>query len=83
MKQRYEVEKRRMALSTRQNPETGELEVLVSGVWTPFQEYRERQIDTAYLNSIRFLRDRLGEQAAEEMTAQETKPLAIAAQEEP
>jgi hypothetical protein len=72
-----------MALATREHPQTGELEVLVDGEWTPFQEYRQRQIDTAYLNSIRFLRDRLGEQAAQEMTAPEEKPFALTAREEP
>ena len=72
-----------MALATREHPETRELEVLVDGEWTPFQEYRQRQIDTAYLNSIRFLRDRLGEQAAQEMAAPEEKPFALTAREEP
>jgi hypothetical protein len=72
-----------MALATRENPETRELEVLVDGEWTPFQAYRQRQIDTAYLNSIRFLRDRLGEQATQEMTAPEEKPFALTAREEP
>jgi len=72
-----------MALATREHPETGELEVLVDGEWTPFQEYRQRQIDTAYLNSIRFLRDRLGEQAAQEMTVPEEKSLTLTAREEP
>ncbi len=50
-----------MSLQTRQNPDTGALEVLVNGEWTLFEEYRKRQIDEAYQNSIRFLRDRLGE----------------------
>jgi hypothetical protein len=50
-----------MSLQTRQNPNTGALEVLVNGEWTAFEDYRKRQIDEAYQNSIRFLRDRLGE----------------------
>ena len=53
-----------MSLQTRQNPDTGELEVLVNNEWTAFEEYRKRQIDEAYQNSIRFLRDRLGEDEA-------------------
>ncbi len=54
-----------MGLKTRQNPETGELEVLVGEDWVQFEEYRKRQIDDAYQNSIRFLRDRLGEESAD------------------
>jgi hypothetical protein len=57
-----------MSLQTRQNPETGTLEVLVNEKWEVFEEYRKRQIDEAYQNSIRFLRDRLGEDAAKEAT---------------
>jgi hypothetical protein len=53
-----------MSLKTRQNPENGSLEVLVNDEWTPFEDYRKRQIDEAYQNSIRFLRDRLGEDEA-------------------
>jgi len=53
-----------MGLKTRQNPETGELEVLVGENWVEFEEYRKRQIDDAYQNSIKFLRDRLGEESA-------------------
>jgi hypothetical protein len=53
-----------MSLKTRANPETGVLEVLVKDVWVRFDEYRRAQIDEAYLNSIRFLRDRLGEEIA-------------------
>lgn len=55
-----------MSLKTRANPETGVLEVLVRDVWVRFDEYRRAQIDEAYLNSIRFLRDRLGEEIANE-----------------
>jgi hypothetical protein len=61
-----------MALQTRQNPDTGELEVMVDGQWTPFEEYRKRQIDDAYQNSIKFLRDRLGEDEARKLEAAET-----------
>jgi hypothetical protein len=50
-----------MSLQTRKNLATGQLEVLVDGNWVPFDEYREKQIDDAYENSIRFLRERLGE----------------------
>jgi hypothetical protein len=56
-----------MSLQTRQNPDTGTLEVLVNDEWEPFEEYRKRQIDEAYQNSIRFLRDRLGEDEAQKM----------------
>lgn len=50
-----------MSLKTRQNPETGVLEVLVNEQWVRFEEYRQRQIAEAYDKSIKFLRDRLGE----------------------
>jgi hypothetical protein len=53
-----------MSLKTRQNPDNGILEVLVNDEWVKFEEYRRRQIDEAYKNSIKFLRDRLGEDAA-------------------
>ena len=62
-----------MALQTRQNPQTGKLEVLVNEEWTSFEEYRERQIDESYQNSIRFLRDRLGEDEARKMEEQPNK----------
>ncbi len=52
-----------MALRTRQNPETGIIEVLVNDEWVRFDDYRKSQIDLAYQNSIRFLRERLGEDA--------------------
>jgi hypothetical protein len=55
-----------MALPTRQNPESGALEVLVNEEWVNFDDYRTRQIEEAYQNSIRFLRERLGEDAARE-----------------
>jgi hypothetical protein len=56
-----------MSLQTRQNPNTGALEVLVNDEWTPFEDYRKRQIDEAYRSSIRFLRDRLGEDEARKL----------------
>jgi hypothetical protein len=59
-----------MSLQTRQNPSTGALEVLVHGEWTPFEDYRKRQIDEAYQNSIKFLRDRLGEDEAGKLEEQ-------------
>lgn len=64
-----------MSLKTRENPKTGVLEVLVKGTWVRFDEYRRAQIDEAYLNSIRFLRDRLGEEMAddEDQPSPETK----------
>ena len=55
-----------MSLETRENPATGILEVLVNGEWVRFDDYRRRQIDEAYQNSVRFLRDRLGEDFANE-----------------
>lgn len=57
-----------MSLKTRQNPQTGILEVLVNGEWVHFEEYRKRQIEEAYQNSIKFLRERLGEDTATEVT---------------
>ncbi|HKQ74550.1 MAG TPA: hypothetical protein VJ810_12740 [Blastocatellia bacterium] len=57
-------------MQTRKNPETGALEVLVNDEWTPFEDYRRRQIDEAYQNSIRFLRDRLGEDEARKLEEQ-------------
>jgi hypothetical protein len=57
-----------MSLKTRQNPDTGALEVLVNDEWVNFEDFRKRQIDEAYKNSIKFLRDRLGEDAANELT---------------
>ncbi len=62
-----------MALQTRQNPETGALEVLVNDEWTPFEDYRRRQIDEAYRNSIKFLRDRLGEDDARRLEEQSNR----------
>jgi len=55
-----------MALRTRQNPQTGIIEVLVNEEWVRFDDYRKRQIDQAYQNSIRFLRERLGEDVVNE-----------------
>jgi hypothetical protein len=62
-----------MSLQTRQNPDTGALEVLVNDEWTPFENYRKRQIDEAYQNSIRFLRDRLGEDDALKLEEQSSR----------
>lgn len=56
-----------MALPTRKNPETGVLEVLFDNEWVLFKTYRKQQIDEAYQNSIRFLRERLGEDSAREV----------------
>ncbi len=53
-----------MGLKTRENPDTGLLEVFNGEQWVDFEAYRERQIADAYDNSIRFLRDRLGEDYA-------------------
>lgn len=53
-----------MPLKIRENPETGLFEVMVNGDWIDFNEYRRKQIDTAYQSSIKFLRDRLGEDFA-------------------
>jgi hypothetical protein len=57
-----------MSLKTRQNPDTGALEVLVNDEWLNFEDFRKRQIDEAYKNSIKFLRERLGEDAANDVT---------------
>ncbi len=54
-----------MALPTRQNPETDELEVFINERWVPFQEYRDKQIAEAYEKSVIFLRERLGEDDAQ------------------
>ena len=62
-----------MSLQTRQNPNTGALEVLVNSEWTPFEDYRKQQIDEAYQNSIRFLRDRLGEDEARNLEEQSNR----------
>jgi hypothetical protein len=53
-----------MALPTRQNPDTDELEVFVNERWVLFQEYRDKQIADAYDKSVTFLRERLGEDEA-------------------
>ncbi len=58
-----------MSLQTRQNLETGTLEVLVNGQWVKFDDYRKKQIDDAYQGSVRFLRERLGEDAAKQPQA--------------
>lgn len=53
-----------MALQTRQNSETGLIEVLVNDQWVKFEDYRKKQIDDAYQSSVRFLRERLNEDDA-------------------
>ena len=58
-----------MALLTRQNPATDELEVFVNDEWVRFEQYREKQIDEAYDKSVRFLRERLGEDEVQEEAA--------------
>ena len=50
-----------MPFDTRENPDTAELEILLDGEWVSFESYRLRKIDEAYENSIKFLRERLGE----------------------
>lgn len=56
-----------MALPTRQNPDNGNLEVLIQGEWVLFEQYRKQQIDDAYQTSVKFLRDRLGEDHARKL----------------
>lgn len=53
-----------MSLPTRQNEETGAIEVLVNDEWVKFEDHRKKQIDDAYQSSVRFLRERLGEDDA-------------------
>lgn len=64
-----------MALPTRQNPETDELEVFIHDQWVPFQEYRDKQIADAYEKSVVFLRERLGEDSARKEQELLTKEL--------
>ncbi len=61
-----------MALETRQNPDTDILEVLVNGQWVRFEDYRREQIDQAYQNSIRYLRERLGDREAQSITSNDS-----------
>jgi hypothetical protein len=61
-----------MALETRQNPDTDALEVLVNGQWLKFEDYRREQIDQAYQNSIRYLRERLGDREAQAITSNDS-----------
>ena len=56
-----------MALATRENPDNGQLEVLVNEEWVRFEEYRTRQINEAYQTSVEFLRERLGEDQARKL----------------
>ena len=62
-----------MALPTRQNLETDELEVFINERWVPFQEYRDQQIADAYEKSVIFLRERLGEDDAQKVQEQLAK----------
>ncbi len=57
-----------MSLQTRENPNTGMIEVLVNDKWEEFDSYRKKQVDEAYQNSVKFLRERLGEDAAGQIT---------------
>lgn len=56
-----------MPLRTRQNPATGIIEVLVNDDWVEFESHRKKQIDDAYQNSVNFLRERLGEDSAQQV----------------
>lgn len=62
-----------MALQTRENPDNGQLEVLVAGEWLLFEQYRKQQIDEAYQTSVNFLRERLGEDNASKAEAEENR----------
>lgn len=64
-----------MALPTRQNPDTDELEVYIHEQWVPFQEYRDKQIADAYEKSVIFLRERLSEDDARQEQEPQTKDL--------
>ncbi|MBL8204503.1 MAG: hypothetical protein JNM09_09765 [Blastocatellia bacterium] len=64
-----------MALPTRQNPDTDELEVYIHEQWVPFQEYRDKQIADAYEKSVIFLRERLSEDDARQEQETQTKDL--------
>jgi len=63
------MRKKQMALQTRQNPETGILEVLIDDRWIKFEDYRKLQIEDAYQSSVKFLRERLGEDAAKQVAS--------------
>ncbi|HYE74415.1 MAG TPA: hypothetical protein VEF04_13845 [Blastocatellia bacterium] len=56
-----------MSLQTRENPETGKLEVFADNQWVDFNKYREQQIEEAYDKSVKFLRERLGEDQADKL----------------
>ncbi len=64
-----------MALLTRTNSQTDELEILVNDQWMLFSDYREKQIDEAYDKSIVFLRNRLNDDdlSKEQINQQGTK----------
>ncbi len=61
-----------MSLRTRENPKTGIIEVLVNDDWVEFDSYRKKQVEDAYQNSVKFLRERLGEDAAGQITQNST-----------
>lgn len=62
-----------MSLQTRENPETGKLEVFADNQWVAFKEYREKQIAEAYEKSVKFLRERLGEDQSEKQESNSEK----------
>jgi hypothetical protein len=72
-----------MGLPTRQNPQTGTTEILVNNQWVDFRAYREQQINEAYDSSIRFLRDRLGEDDARKVENSTSEILASNAEPAP
>lgn len=61
-----------MALRTRENPNTGIIEVFVNDEWIDFDSYRKKQVDDAYQTSVKFLRDRLGEDSTEQLARTST-----------
>lgn len=66
-----------MPLRTRQNPETGIIEVLVNNDWIEFENHRKKQIDDAYQTSVNFLRERLGEDSAQQITRNSAEDLSV------
>lgn len=66
-----------MPLRTRQNPETGITEVLVNNDWVEFESHRKKQIDDAYQTSVNFLRERLGEDSAQQITRNSAEDLSV------
>ena len=66
-----------MPLRTRQNPETGIIEVLINDDWIEFESHRKKQIDDAYQTSVNFLRERLGEDSAQQITRNSAEDLSV------